>query len=54
MVKMLEKDIAMVRFTQSYQSDTYKDEVNKLLLLNNPDGVWLISKEESNRLDNDQ
>lgn len=47
-VEMLGKDFAMAKFKQSYQSDTYQDQVNKQLLMNNVDGVWLISKEESN------
>ncbi len=48
-VKILGKNIAMARFTQTYQSDTYKDQVTKQLLLDNADGAtWLISREESN------
>lgn len=46
-VEILSQDLALVRFVQTYQSDNYKDEVNKQLLLNKVDGVWLISKEES-------
>lgn len=44
---MLSEDMALVRFVQTYQSDNYKDQVNKQLLLNKDDGAWLISKEES-------
>ena len=47
-VEMLGKDFAMAKFIQSYQSDTYQDQVSKQLLMNNVDGVWRISKEESN------
>jgi len=46
-IEILSQDLALVRFVQIYQSDNYKDQVNKQLLLNNVDGVWLISKEES-------
>ena len=46
-IEILSQDQALVRFIQTYQSDNYKDEVNKQLLLNKDDGVWLISKEES-------
>jgi len=46
-VEILSQDLALVRFVQIYQSDNYKDQVNKQLLLNNVDGDWLISKEES-------
>lgn len=47
-VEMLGQDFAMAKFKQSYQSDTYQDQVNKQLLMNKVNGVWLISKEESN------
>jgi len=46
-IEILSQDLALVRFVQTYQSDNYKDQVNKQLLLNKVDGVWLISKEES-------
>ncbi len=46
-IEILGQDLALVRFVQTYQSDNYKDQVNKQLLLNKVDGVWLISKEES-------
>ncbi len=46
-IEILSQDLALVRFVQTYQSDNYKDKVNKQLLLNKVDGVWLISKEES-------
>ena len=46
-IEMVSEDIALVRFVQTYQSDNYKDQVNKQLLLNKVDGAWLISKEES-------
>jgi tetratricopeptide (TPR) repeat protein len=46
-VEILSQDLALVRFVQTYQSDSYKDQVNKQLLLNKVDGAWLISKEES-------
>ncbi|MFB3090206.1 MAG: tetratricopeptide repeat protein, partial [Gammaproteobacteria bacterium] len=48
-IKILGKNFAMARFTQTYQSDTYNDQVTKQLLLDNADGAaWLISREESN------
>ncbi|RKZ48599.1 MAG: hypothetical protein DRQ48_02415 [Gammaproteobacteria bacterium] len=47
MIEILRQDLALVGFVQTYQSDNYKDQVNKQLLLNKVDGVWLISKEES-------
>lgn len=48
-VKILGENIAMARFTQTYQSDTYTDQVTKQLLLDNTNGAaWLISREESN------
>ncbi len=46
-IEMLSQELALVRFVQTYQSDNYQDQVNKQLLLNKVDGVWLISKEES-------
>jgi len=46
-IEILSQDLALVRFVQTYQSDSYKDQVNKQLLLNKVDGAWLISKEES-------
>jgi len=46
-IEILSQDLALVKFVQTYQSDNYKDQVNKKLLLNKVDGVWLISKEES-------
>jgi len=47
-VEMLNKDLALARFDQTYQSDNYQDQVNKRLLMNNANGTWMISKEESN------
>jgi len=47
-IEILSQDLALVRFVQTYQSDSYKDQVNKRLLLNHINGAWLISKEESN------
>lgn len=46
-IEILSHDLALVRFVQTYQSDNYKDQVNKQLLFNNIDGIWLISKEET-------
>jgi len=46
-IEILSHDLALVKFVQIYQSDNYKDQVNKQLLLNKVDNVWLISKEES-------
>ncbi len=38
---------AQVNFSQDYQSDTYKDQVNKSLLMQNVNGHWLIVEEQS-------
>jgi hypothetical protein len=46
-IDILSQDMALVRFVQTYQSDSYKDQVNKQLLMSKVNGVWLISKEES-------
>ena len=46
-VTMHGNDHASVDFLQSYQSDTYKDEVNKTLLMKHYDGRWLIVEEKS-------
>lgn len=45
-IKILNKDIALAGFTQTYQSDDYQDQVNKRLLMTNTNGIWMISKEE--------
>ncbi len=47
-IEILDQAQALARFVQTYESDSYKDEVNKQLLLNKIDGAWLISREESN------
>ncbi|MEE8321234.1 MAG: hypothetical protein V3R68_05275, partial [Gammaproteobacteria bacterium] len=36
-----------VRFSQKYQSDTYKDRTKKEIMMNKTDGKWLIVKERS-------
>ena len=41
------KDYAEVRFTQSYQSDTYGDKVKKEILMRKVDGNWLITQERT-------
>lgn len=41
------KDYAEVRFTQSYQSDTYGDKVKKEILMRKVDGKWLITQERT-------
>jgi len=40
-------DHASVIFFQSYQSDTYSDQINKTLLMKNVNGRWLIIEERS-------
>ena len=39
---------AKVRFRQGYQSDTYRDEVSKTLILKKVADNWLITQEQSN------
>jgi len=46
-VKILNDQHAQVRFMQSYQTEAYKDEVSKTLLLRLQDGHWLISEEST-------
>ena len=41
------KDYAEVRFSQSYQSDTYGDKVKKEVLMRKVDGNWLITQERA-------
>jgi tetratricopeptide (TPR) repeat protein len=41
------KDYAEVRFTQSYQSNTYGDKVKKEILMRKVDNVWLITQERT-------
>jgi tetratricopeptide (TPR) repeat protein len=41
------KDYAEVRFTQSYQSDTYGDKVKKEILMRKVDNNWLITQERT-------
>lgn len=41
------KDYAEIRFTQSYQSDTYGDRVKKEILMRKVDGKWLITQERT-------
>jgi tetratricopeptide (TPR) repeat protein len=41
------KDYAEVKFTQSYQSDTYGDKVKKELLMRKVDDKWLITQERT-------
>lgn len=38
---------AEINFTQSYQSDTYSDRVNKIIVMTREDGNWLIAEERS-------
>jgi len=38
---------AQVEFSQNYQSDTYQDEINKVLLMKNSNGRWLIVEEKT-------
>jgi tetratricopeptide (TPR) repeat protein len=41
------KDYAEIRFTQSYQSDTYGDKVKKEILMRKVDNKWLITQERT-------
>lgn len=41
------KDYAEIKFTQSYQSDTYGDRVKKEILMRKVDGKWLITQERT-------
>lgn len=41
------KDYAEIRFTQSYQSDTYGDKVKKEILMRKVDDNWLITQERT-------
>jgi tetratricopeptide (TPR) repeat protein len=41
------KDYAEVRFTQSYQSNTYGDKVKKEVLMRKVDNDWLITQERT-------
>lgn len=41
------KDYAEIRFTQSYQSDTYGDKVKKEILMRKVDDKWLITQERT-------
>lgn len=41
------KDYAEIRFTQGYQSDTYRDKVKKEILMRKVDGKWLITHERT-------
>ena len=41
------KDYAEVRFTQSYQSDTYGDKVKKEILMRKVENNWLITQERT-------
>ena len=40
------KNYARVDFTQTYESDTYKDQTKKELLMEKIDGEWLIAQEQ--------
>ncbi len=46
-ITMLGDDHAQANFRQGYQSDTYRDEVNKALILKMVDKQWLITQEQS-------
>ncbi|NOG61709.1 MAG: tetratricopeptide repeat protein [Proteobacteria bacterium] len=41
------KDYAEIRFTQSYQSDTYGDKVKKEILMRKVNNRWLITQERT-------
>ena len=47
-ISMLGDDHARAKFRQGYQSDTYRDEVNKTLILKKAADSWLITQEQSN------
>ncbi|MBE9608040.1 TolC family outer membrane protein [Chitinilyticum piscinae] len=44
-VKKLDDKTAEVSFSQSYQSDSYRDQVQKVLTLSREDGKWKIIRE---------
>jgi len=44
-IDLLNENTARVQFFQRYQSNYYRDEVNKMLFLQNEQGVWLIVHE---------
>ncbi len=46
-VKLHGNEYAQVNFSQSYQSDTYKDKTNKILLMKKVSNKWLIVEEKS-------
>lgn len=46
-VTMLGDEHARAEFRQSYQSDTYQDEVSKSLILKKVEDRWLITQEDS-------
>ncbi len=41
------KDYAEIRFSQSYQADTYSDKVRKEILMRKVEGKWLITQERT-------
>lgn len=41
------KDYAEIRFSQSYQADTYSDKVKKEILMRKVDGKWFITQERT-------
>ena len=46
-VELLGDNHARAEFRQAYQSDSYRDEVSKTLILKNVEGEWLITEELS-------
>ncbi len=41
------KDYAEIKFSQSYQADTYSDKVKKEILMRKVEGKWLITQERT-------
>ena len=44
-IEIRDDGLANVRFTQQYQSDSYKDEVKKIVTVKMINNKWLIMRE---------
>jgi len=49
-VVMKSDDLAFIQFTQEYKTDTFIDVSDKILLIKNENGKWLIQSEKSKTL----
>jgi len=49
-VVMKSDDLALIQFTQEYKTDTFIDVSDKILLIKNENGKWLIQSEKSKTL----